>query len=237
MRFEVHHHRRLFPAAQELESRVAYAAVDTTGPAVTFRLPKPATIPADWQPHKMPIASDKLDAALAYEATPRLLPHAFLRVKVTNTTEALYLPGPVSVFLNDTFVATSDLKQVAPGEEFELYLGVDERVPVERKTMKERVEVSLLPGLRGKTKSTEYEFLTLIENFTGRKITVTVFDQVPVSDREEIVVESVKYDPPTIKKDEEKPGVYSTTVELGPNQKQELRLSYRVRHPVDMQIQ
>ncbi len=219
------------------EAQVAVATVETQGPAVTFTLPKPATIASDWQPQKVPISSQRLSANLAYEATPRLTPYAFLRAKVTNTTEGLYLPGPVSVFLDGAFVTTAALKQVAPGEEFDLYLGVDERVKVEHKHLKERVEVSLLPGLRGKTKSTNYEFLTTLENFTGRKVAVTVFDQVPVSDREEIVVESIKQTPSEVEKDPEKPGVFRWVFELGPSQKHELRLSYRVRHPVDMQIQ
>ena len=222
---------------REQEGRVAYATVETAGPSVTFRLPKPASIPGDWQPHKVPVISAKLKAELAYETTPRLLPHAFLRAKVTNTSEALYLPGAVSVFLDGAFVATSALKQVAPGESFDLFLGVDERVTVERKTLKERVEVSLLPGLRGKTKSTDYEFLTLIENFTGRRIGVTVFDQVPVSEREEIVVESVHQEPAGVEKDAEQPGLFHWQLDMAPNQKEELRLSYRVKHPVEMQIQ
>ncbi len=226
------------PAApMEQKAQMAYASVESAGPSVTFRLPKPASIPGDWQPHKVPVTSAKLKAELAYETTPRLLPYAFLRAKVTNTSEALYLPGAVSVFLDGTFVATSALKQVAPGESFDLYLGVDERVTVERKTLKEHVEVSLLPGLRGKTKSTDYEFLTLVENFTGRRIGVTVFDQVPVSEREEIVVESVHQQSAEIKRDEEKPGVFHWQLDLAPKQKEELRLSYRVKHPVEMQIQ
>ena len=223
--------------AREQEGRVAYATVEAAGPSVTFRLPRPASVPSDWQPHKVPVASARFPAELAYETTPRRLPYAFLRAKVTNTSEALYLPGTVSVFLDGTFVATSALKQVAPGESFDLYLGVDERVTVERKTLKERVEVSLLPGLRGKTKSTDYEFLTIIENFTGRRVSVTVFDQVPVSEREEIVVESVRQEPAAVEKDEEKPGVFHWQLDLAPNQKEELRLSYRVKHPVEMQIQ
>ncbi len=222
--------------AELQQATLAEAIVDTAGPSVTFRLPKPASIPADWQPHKVPIGSQRLAAALAYEATPRLIPLAFLRAKVTNTTEALYLAGPVSVFLDGAFVATASLKQVAPGETFDLYLGADERVKVERRQLKERVEVSLLPGLRGKTRSTEYEFLTILENFTGRKIEVTVFDQVPVSEREEIIVESVKLTPAGVEKDEEKPGVFRWVLELSPNQKQELGVSYRVRHPVDLQV-
>lgn len=224
-------------ALEREEAKVAYATVEAEGPSVTFQLAKPTSIPSDWQAHKAPIVSQRLAAALAYQTTPRLLPLAFLRAKVTNSTEALLLAGPVSVFLDGAFVATAAMPQVAPGETFDLYLGVDERVKIERKQLKEHVEVSLLPGLRGKTKSTEYEFLTTIENFTGRRITVTAFDQVPVSEREEIVVESVKTVPVEIEKDKEKPGVFHWALDLSPTQKQELRLSYRVRHPVDLRIQ
>ncbi|MBI3321901.1 MAG: mucoidy inhibitor MuiA family protein [Candidatus Omnitrophica bacterium] len=218
-------------------AELASAAVETQGPSVTFQLPKPVSLPGDWQPHKVPIGSAMLKAELAYETTPRLLTYAFLRAKVANATELFYLPGPVSVFLDGAFVATAALKQVAPGETFTLFLGVDERVKIERKPLKERVEVSLLPGLRGKTKSTEYEFLTTVENFTGRRVTVTVFDQVPVSEREAIVVESIKQTPPEVEQDKEKPGVFHWTLDLGPNQKQELKLAYRVRHPVEMVVQ
>ena len=224
------------PRLQE-EAKVAYATVQSQGPAVTFRLPRTASIPADWQPHKVPIGSSQFKADLAYETTPRLLAYAFLRAEVTNTSQTLFLPGPVSVFLDGAFVATASLKQVAPNETFDLYLGVDERVKVERKPLKERVEVSLLPGLRGKTKSTEYEFLTTVENFTGRRVSVTAFDQLPVSEREEIIVESVKQVPAEVEKDKEKPGVFSWKLDLIPNQKQELTLAYRVRHPVEMQLQ
>lgn len=221
----------------EVQATLAQAAVLTQGPAVTYVLSKRETIPSDWQPHRVPIAAQRFAASLAYETTPRLAPFAFLRAKAVNTTDILYLSGPVAVTLDGAFVATAQLEQVAPGEAFDLYLGIDERVKVERKTLKERVEVSLLPGLRGKTKSTDYQFLATVENFTGRRIQVTVFDQVPVSEREEIIIESVKTVPAEVVKDEEKPGVFHWLLDLAPGQKEELTLNYRVRHPVDMMIQ
>jgi uncharacterized protein (TIGR02231 family) len=224
-------------ASPAMPAQMAYATVATQGPSVTFQLPKPESIPADWQPHKVPVSSARLAANRAYETTPALSPYAFLRAKVTNTTGTLYLAGPVSVFLDGAFVATATLKQTAPNETADLYLGVDERIKVERKPLKERVEVSLLPGLRGKTKTTDYEFLTTVENFTGRQIAITVFDRLPVSEREEIVVDSIKQAPADVEKDPEKPGVFHWTLRLDPNQKQALTLSYRVRHPVEMQIQ
>ena len=219
------------------EAKMAYAAVESQGPSVTFRLPAAQSIPSDWQPHKVPVGSQRFKAELAYEATPKLMPYAFLRAKVTNATGTFFLPGPAAVFLDGAFVATAALAQIAPGEAFDLYLGADERVKVERKQLKERVEVSLLPGLRGKMKSIDYEYLTTVENYTGRRIVVTVFDQIPVSEREEIVVESIKPVPGEVEKDKEKPGVFSWKQDLSQNQKQELHLSYRIRYPVDMQVQ
>ena len=220
-----------------LPAELASAIVQAQGPVVTFRLPRPESIPADWQPHKAPIGAAKFQGDIAYETTPRLIPSAFLRAKVTNTTETLFLAGTVSVFLDGAFVGSSALKQIAPSETFDLSLGVDERVKIERKPLKERVEISLLPGLRGKTKTTDYEFLTTVENWTGRPIRVTAVDQVPVSEREEVVVDSIKQMPPTVEPDKEKPGVFRWALALGPGQRQELRLSYRIRHPVDMQLQ
>jgi hypothetical protein len=41
------------------------------------------------------------------------------------------------VFLDGAFVATASLKQIAPAEEFDLYLGIDERVKIERRQLKE----------------------------------------------------------------------------------------------------
>ena len=51
------------------------------------------------------------------------------------------------------------------------------------------------------------------------------------------MVESVRQEPAAVEKDEEKPGVFHWQLDLAPNQKEELRLSYRVKHPVEMQIQ
>lgn len=70
-----------------------------------------------------------------------------------------------------------------------------------------------------------------------RRITLTVSDQIPVSQREEIVVESVAQVPAEVINDEEKPGVFRWVLELAASQKQELQLSYRLRHLITMQVQ
>ena len=207
---------------------------------MVYQLPKPETISSGGEWKKVPVLSQKLPAQFAYEATPKLSPFAYLRAKVTNRSASFYLAGPVQVFLQGAFVGTSSIKPIAPEEEFDLFLGADERIKIERKALKEKVDVSILPGFHGRTKTIDYEFLITVQNFTSKKATVIVQDQIPVSQHDEIKVENVALDPKPMEPTEEdkaKPGLQRWQLELSPQQKATLKIAYRVRHPVEMQIE
>ncbi len=224
-------------AALQEVSEIAQASAATKGPAVVFTLARRETILADWQPRKSPIAVHALPAQLAYEVTPKLSPYAYLRAKTTNNTDLVLLPGSVQVFLDGAFVDTSSLNLVGPGEEFNLFLGIDERIRVKRKQLKAFVDVSLLPGLHGRIKTIDYNYLTTIENFRKTAAAITVIDQIPVSQHEEIKIENVVYDPKPTVEDKEKPGVRRWTLSIPAGAKQSLKLSYRVTHPVDLPVE
>jgi len=219
------------------EADLAQATVETKGPTVTYQLPKKETISPDGEWKKVPIATQKLPAQFAYEVTSKLSSFAYLRAKVTNHSESFHLAGPVQVFLQGAFVGTSSIQAIAPEEEFDLFLGVDERIKVERKELKDKVDVSLLPGLHGKSKTIDKEHIITLQNFTPKKATIWVHDQVPVSQHDEIKIEEVKQDPKPAEEDKEKPGVFRWKVELPPGQKWTGKLSFRIRHPVEMQVE
>lgn len=223
------------PAA--LPAQQAQAIVAAQGPAVNFTLAKPETIASDWQPTKAPIATHTLRATLAYETTPRLAPYAYLHAKTTNSTELIFLAGQASVFLDGAFTGTSWLKQVAPGEEFDVYLGVDERIRVERKTLTEKIDVSVLPGLHGRLKTIDAAYVTTIENFRSRPADITVIDQIPVSQHDEIKVEQVAQEPKASEQDADKPGVFRWKLQIPAQGKQTVKLSYRIKHPVDFIVE
>lgn len=145
----------------------------------------------------------------------------------------------MQVFLDGAFVASSSMDPIAPGEQFDLYLGVDERITVERTQLAEKVDVSVLPGLHGKMKTVDHAYLTTIDNHVGRPVTITLLDQVPVAQHDEIKIENVTWKPEPNAKDEdpEKPGVKRWTLQLADGAKSEVRLSFRVRHPVGFQVE
>jgi len=73
---------------------------------------------------------------LTYTIVPKLSQYAFLTAKIKNTSEYPFLPGETNIFLDGSFVATSNLKLVVPSEEFETSLGIDEGIKVDYKLIK-----------------------------------------------------------------------------------------------------
>ena len=63
------------------------ATVETTGTAVTFRVGRPVAIPSDGSPHKTLITNLEMDAKLDYVTVPKIAEEAYLRAKITNTSD------------------------------------------------------------------------------------------------------------------------------------------------------
>jgi uncharacterized protein (TIGR02231 family) len=148
-----------------------------SGTGVVYRVQRPLAVPADGGPHKTTIARFALDAALDHLAVPVIAPEAYLRATVTNTSALLLLPGPARVFHGSQFVGETSLETVAAGEEFELQLGVDDQIRVERQLRRRGTSKAVIGGTR--TIDVAYEIT--VENHRPARTRVSVHDRVPVS--------------------------------------------------------
>ncbi len=222
-----------------VEAQVVVAEVQSIGPAVQYILPKMETIISDGQPKKVVILSNSLSADFEYEIVPRLSPQAYRKAKVKNTTDGILLPGQVQIFMDDAFVGSSSIKLLGLGEKFNLSLGVDERVHVEFKRLKAKEDVSLLPGAHGRIKTIDYEFLIQIESFLGTQpeVAMRVVDQIPVSQQDEIKVEQVVMSPVPADELADKPGIKVWKLKTLKTGKQQIKIAYRVKYPVDFTVQ
>jgi len=218
------------------EAVMAQAQVNTGGPAVTYTISKAETIESNQQPKKVAIFSQTMPGTFAYEATPKLSPFAYLRAKVTNDSEQLLLAGQVQIFLDGAFVGKSLIHNIGPNEKFDLFLGIDERVKVDRKQLKGKEDESILPTLHGKTQTIDYEYVIEIENYHTSKIDLLVYDQIPISEHDEIKIERIELNPKTELSDENKPGVYVWAFNLKPKEKKEIHIQYRVKYPTKFTV-
>jgi uncharacterized protein (TIGR02231 family) len=168
------------PASMEADLEQAApltAEPGESGAGLVYRVPRPLTVPADGGPHKTMIARFGLDAALDHLTVPVLAPEAYLRATVTNSSPLLLLPGPARVFHDLQFVGQTSLKTVAAGEEFELQLGVDDQIRVERELRRRSTRKAAIGG----TRTIDIAYEITVENHRPNKTRVSVHDHIPIS--------------------------------------------------------
>jgi len=226
--------------AVDLEAYDVSAAVQTNATSATFRIPASVSIPANNSMQRVSIATTKLAAALRYDATPKLTDIAYLSAEASNTTDYPFLAGAMNTFLDDTFVATSRLKTVMPGEKFELHLGADEGIAIKRTLVSRFAENT---GLTNNGDRVTYEYLITITNNKKLPERVVFKEPVPVSRQEKIEVklitpeeESVgtKADPKEVTREED--GRLVWRLDLKPGEKREIPLKFSVSYPADLEV-
>jgi uncharacterized protein (TIGR02231 family) len=164
------------------------ATVQQRGASVVYEVKKAETIPSDNEPHRTTIGIVKLEGAMRYTVVAKLRETAFMQTEVKNTSTLHLLEGPVHVFLGPDFIGRAHIDAVVPDETFELSLGPDERIKVEREILKDRTKAS---KIRNRISVRNTIQITL-ENFTGKAASVVVKDQVPVSRDADITVKLIE---------------------------------------------
>ena len=224
------------PAADEFrfkakDAEMAAATIETGATSAVFKIATAASVPSDNSPQKVPITTAKLAANPEYLTVPKRQALAYLTAKVVNASEFPLLAGAMNVFLDGTFVATSRLRTVMPGEKFDLALGADEGISVKHKRVQRFAEDT---GLTKSGKRVTYDYLLTIQNNKKTAARVIVSDQIPVSRNEKIVVKQISPDAKEVKPTNE--GALKWTLDLKPAEKRELTLKFSVDHPNDVQV-
>jgi uncharacterized protein (TIGR02231 family) len=219
-------------SSQELhDAAMAAATIEAGATSASFRIATTTTIPSDGSAQKVPIASARLAAAFNYATTPKLQPTAFLTTQVTNTTDFPLLAGPLNVFLDGTFVATSRLKTVMPAEKFDLALGADEGIAVKHERLQRFVENT---GLMNSGTRTTYEYRITLQNNKPTPERIVVNDQLPLSRHEKIVVRQLVPTERELKPDAD--GKLKWTLDLKPGEKREITVKFTVEHANDVNV-
>jgi uncharacterized protein (TIGR02231 family) len=217
------------PAAL-IEAQNVETAISNEGGVVTFQVGGGNNIPSDGSPHKITIFNDNYPCQLQYIAMPRLVSFAYLQAKVTNSpTGKTLLPGNANIFRDNMFVGTTQLENIAPNQEFELNLGIDEGLKIERDLVERQVDKKLLGSQRRVTYAYRLKVTNLLERTANLKIT----EQLPVSRNEQIKVRLNRSNP-QIQLGEM--GVLEWAIALSPQSQQELSYQFTVEHPPDIAI-
>lgn len=215
-----------------------YSKAEEKGIAVVYKLANRSSIKSDGSEHKLPVSSQSLRAKFEYSSYPRATLFAYLGSRVANAKDLQLLSGRVNIFLDGDFVGTSGIDNIGPGEEFDLYLGVDENVKIKREQVEKKIDETLIGGILSPTKRTILKYKLTIENYKSKKVSAKLFEAMPVSedDRIKVKINQVSLEPK--EKDwKDRKGVWLWELELEPKAKTEIVYSYTVENPRDMQVE
>lgn len=218
------------PEMEDISATVVTARVESSGAAVTYKVPGTMNIPADGEPHKATVAQFSLIPQLDHTSAPKLVAAAYRRAKVSNDSPYTLLPGKTSLFVGDEFIGSTALGLTAPNGEIELYLGVDDRVKIKRELKRRDVDKKLLRDRRRLSYAYEIE----VENLLGTETTLTIHDQLPTPRHENIKVKLENAMPAPQKKSDL--GMLEWEQVIPAGQKYNLRFDFYVEYPRDMLI-
>jgi uncharacterized protein (TIGR02231 family) len=215
---------------ESFEVESVAAQVSQAGGVVTFELDGNNNIPSDGNPHKVTIFHDEYPCNLQHIAIPKLVSFAYLQALITNpTTGVTLLPGTANIFRSDTFVGTTNLENIAPGQEFELDLGIDESIKIERDLVERVVDKKLISQQRRLT----YAYRILVTNLTDRPTQLKLTEQLPISRNEQIKVRLNRTNP-QIQLGEM--GVLEWLLQLSSQGKQEVYYQFIVEYPPQLNV-
>jgi uncharacterized protein (TIGR02231 family) len=161
------------------------ATLETGATSAVFVVPGKNTINSDNQQHKVTIMMNEFDAVFRYSTVPKLMQYVYLKTKVKNTTDFPLLAGSTNVFLDNNFVATSQIELVSPDQEFWTFLGIDEGIEVKYKTMQQYQKDE---GMINKKNKYVYDYIIEITSNKKTEEEIVIWDQIPISNNPDIKV-------------------------------------------------
>ena len=176
------------------------------------------------------IRTDLLPCRYHVVAVPKLSDEAYLAAEVaTNLLEDMQ-GTPAAVYLKGAFAGNVVLEPDMSKDNYDLSLGVDETVKVKREQKKKYTSNVLLKG----QKKTEYEYEITVSSRKDKEISVTVSDQLPLSDEKSIVVEPLELSGAEKEADT---GFLHWTFPLAAGAAKSVKLAWTVAWPKDKQTE
>uniref|UniRef100_A0A183ASB5 DUF4139 domain-containing protein n=1 Tax=Echinostoma caproni TaxID=27848 RepID=A0A183ASB5_9TREM len=210
--------------------------------SLTFEVERPPSlIRGTGEPHRVTLGVLEFRPSLEYITIPKLLPRAFLRARMHNTSEFAILEGSASVYIDNCFNGKTNLPATVVQEEFVCNLGIDSGVHITYKPRHKYKKTGSYIG--GKTMSITFTQVICVTNTYPRSLCILVIDQLPVCTEDKVKVQLLE---PPIKHPERydptkpvrinKLKMVEWDVKLGPYESRELVLKYLVEHPISKDI-
>jgi uncharacterized protein (TIGR02231 family) len=189
-----------------------------------FEISIPYNIPSDGKEYVVAIQEYKAPAVYSYTAIPKLDKDAFLLANLINWDQTGLLPGDANLFNEGTFIGKSYFETRVTNDTIPVSLGREKNIILDRKKVKSFTEKNFTGG----TKKTTLEFEIMVRNKKKSEIEITIEDQIPLSNTEEVTIELINGSNATYIKET---GKLKWLVKLKPSESNTLKFGYIIKYP------
>jgi uncharacterized protein (TIGR02231 family) len=189
-----------------------------------FEISIPYNIPSDGKEYVVAIQEYKAPAVYSYSAIPKLDKDAFLLANLINWDQTGLLPGEANLFNEGTFVGKSYFETRVTNDTIPVSLGREKNIILDRKKVKSFTEKNFTGG----TKKTTLEFEIMVRNKKKSEVEITIEDQIPLSNTEEVTIELINGSNATYVKET---GKLKWIIKLKPSESNTLKFGYIIKYP------
>ncbi|MFN4930669.1 MAG: mucoidy inhibitor MuiA family protein [Bacteroidota bacterium] len=189
-----------------------------------FDISIPYSIPSDGKEYVVAIQEYKAPAIYSYSAIPKLDKDAFLLANLINWDQTGLLPGDANLFNEGTFVGKSYFETRVTNDTIPVSLGREKNIILDRKKVKSFTEKNFTGG----TKKTTLEFEIMVRNKKKSEVEITIEDQIPLSNTEEVSIELINGSNASYVKET---GKLKWVIKLKPSESNTLKFGYVIKYP------
>lgn len=212
-------------AAIEEEASMALSVEQNQGQmGYEFEIKVPYTIPSDNKPVVAEIGHYEVPASYIYQSTPKIDKDAFLIAQVTDWEKLHLLEGEANVYFENTFIGKSIMNVTQQNDTLSFSLGRDKRIMIQRTKENEYTSRKFI----GSSQTQSIAWKLSVRNTRPEPVTLTLYDQLPVSRNNNITVTAEEISGGTL---DETKGIITWQITLQPGEQRDLPLRYKVKYP------
>jgi uncharacterized protein (TIGR02231 family) len=147
------------------------------GPSLTYHFATPVSLASRSDQQMVRILQTSLASDFRHVATPVLTSYVYREVELTNTSEEDMLGGPITVYLNGSFVGRGEIPTVARGQTFVVGFGADPQLRARQEL------VDKTDSVQGGNRELAFRYRLVVENYKDQPVKVSVFDRLPHTER------------------------------------------------------
>jgi uncharacterized protein (TIGR02231 family) len=203
---------------------IQFEEIQVSELSAEFEIKQPYSVPSDAKPYIIDVSTHTLPATYIHFSAPKIDRDAFLLARITGWEALDLVEGPANIYFGDTYVGQSYIATRTADDTLDLSLGRDNKVLVTRAKLQDFNNAKLI----GNSKRVTQGFEITAKNNRKGPVTITIEDQLPISQDAEITVEALE----TSKAEyEAATGKLTWKMTLQPGEVRKITLQYSVKYP------